>query len=520
MKKEKKELVKDVLGVAIIVIAIVVLCIIGVYGTKYFRDFQMVYQGSYRIISGQTPYLDFFFPLGPVIFYVQAIMQLIFGPNLLALAMHVAFLSIILALTFYFLIRKHFSWLFSIFMSICLYYSYNGIIAYPWYNTMAMFFFLLNAIIIIKYLANKQEIPIYVYVFSAVLGCLSFYSKQDTGLLQFVFIGALLFFIEYKNKDKYKKMAAYVVSFAVFSIAAYLFLNSISSGMFAKEFMLAQGSTYARLRSYLAPITFNTIIYSFTFYLVLVLIYLFFKEKDFEKRKTLAALIIFNSVITVVQVTSGVNIQTRVTGLPITLFLLYLYVKDNANLRKVVRAKRMMWVYIIFFFIILMQFNDLSTLMLNNYFTTPLGQMKNIIMGQNRLDEGCYKGQLFYMKENVDDINEIKRLIEENNKSFMVLGEYAFLYCDYGIKPPTNLPLWYYDGAGFIQDEDWDRLHNYIIENKPRIIVEQMEAFQKSKTDIYAFLEEKGYDKIATYRGPSVPQDIGFDLVLFKLKAS
>ena len=171
----------------------------GIFGEIVpFRDYVNVFEGGYRILSGQVQYLDFYFPTGPMVFLIQAFFQFIIGSNLFAMAAQSFVLAIVLCTLFYYLIRKEFSLILSFIFALFFYLSFNGLTFQPWYDHLAYFFFFLNIFLLLKYY-KQISLPKSVYILSAILATLSFYSKQDVGLLQVFFV--LIFFIFNYSKE-------------------------------------------------------------------------------------------------------------------------------------------------------------------------------------------------------------------------------------------------------------------------------------------------------------------------------
>lgn len=58
----------------------------GLCGFRYFHSFEtsIIFDGAYRVYAGQAPYRDFFSPVGPVTYWLQALFFSLFGVNYLA----------------------------------------------------------------------------------------------------------------------------------------------------------------------------------------------------------------------------------------------------------------------------------------------------------------------------------------------------------------------------------------------------------------------------------------------------
>ncbi len=59
----------------------------------HFEDLSIPWDGGYRVYSGQLPFVDFFAPIGPVLFLQQALFFRLFGVGLVGFLAHAAFLN-------------------------------------------------------------------------------------------------------------------------------------------------------------------------------------------------------------------------------------------------------------------------------------------------------------------------------------------------------------------------------------------------------------------------------------------
>src|SRR3989338_393911 len=78
---------------------------LAVFSQKYCTDFQIIFEGGYRIGLGQMPYRDFFLPLGPIVFYLQHIFNQFLGVNIWSMALHSSSLTAVLVVVYYFFAR-------------------------------------------------------------------------------------------------------------------------------------------------------------------------------------------------------------------------------------------------------------------------------------------------------------------------------------------------------------------------------------------------------------------------------
>jgi 4-amino-4-deoxy-L-arabinose transferase-like glycosyltransferase len=253
--------------------------IFGIFGLiAPFRDYVVVFEGGYRMLLGQIQYLDFYFPTGPIVFLIQAFSQFIFGSNLYAMAAQSFILAVVLCIIFYFILRKEFGWIVSFIFALFFYVSFNGLTFQPWYDHVAYFFFFLNIFLLIKYY-KKSSLPKFVYLLSAFLVTLSFYSKQDVGLLQAVFILSYFLFNYFKDL---KITLKYFLFPLIFLSGAVFFIFSLFTDI-SYWFNLGQPPHSARFSHIFITIKSFNVITSWRLYASLFLIYKVLSNKVFNK---------------------------------------------------------------------------------------------------------------------------------------------------------------------------------------------------------------------------------------------
>lgn len=249
-----KNSLKDIIASGIIISVISIMTFLGIYGNPFYRDFTVIFDGGYRIFTGLHPFVDFaLFPI-PVPFYMQAVFNSIFGPNLIALGFHSIVLSSILSIIFYFMIKRDFNRLVSVIFSIAFFYSFIGIIAFPWYNQIAYFFFLLNFFLIyfkIGDLTKKNKL----FIFSAILTLLTLFSKTEIGFMHFILVSAY-FLIFYKQEMK--RIAYY---FFLPTIFLFVLIRKIIGVLSQKSFELTSGILMNKLGSLFSVYTIDFLIF-------------------------------------------------------------------------------------------------------------------------------------------------------------------------------------------------------------------------------------------------------------------
>ena len=116
-----------------------------------------------------------------------------------------------------------------------------------------------------------------------------------------------------------------------------------------------------------------------------------------------------------------------------------------------------------------------------------------------RIVEGSYKG-LSFSPLLLSDLNKIRSILN-NQKDFLNITGYQFLYTDYNIEPPKPMPLWFDYGITF-RKNGVSLLVEYIRRESPKIILinEEFCTDYDTKELSISSLKELGYQLIfSTY---------------------
>lgn len=150
-------------------------------------DQSIVFDGSYRIVSGQVPYRDFIAPIGPVVFWLQAIFFKILGISYYSYIFGAAFINVlatvlsVIIVRFLFPSQRYLSYVAGFLTAIWFYPPFGT----PWAEQTAFFFSLLTiaAILFVRFLKNGRSlIKIFFLLLSGIFASLSILSKQNAGL--------------------------------------------------------------------------------------------------------------------------------------------------------------------------------------------------------------------------------------------------------------------------------------------------------------------------------------------------
>lgn len=504
----KSERTKNTAAIFFITAAVLTLNCLGVFSWVFFRDFAIVFDGGYRVLIGQVPYRDFFIPVGPVVFYLQAFFDLLFGVNLWASALHAGVLAAVLADVYYLVTVKRFGFVLSVVMAVAMFFSYTGFINYPWYNQTAYFFFLLNALLLFPQL-DRATLKTKYLIASGFLTVLGFFSKQDVGLLHFGLMTGCLFFW----KGGFRRVL-FCYFFPVLILTGLAVWGWQSVGDFLSCFGFGQSQHLSRLSNLLTP----NIMSSWQFY-GLFLCALFLVNRHVpgtaKRRFLLLGMLILVPLIT--QCTSGVIEQTRLEGIPVVLYLAYdllrMAFKDDVfgRGRWVVRIAVLAAALITLnpFFLIGRyltgtiltdsRFDESKRVYRFRYYYSYIDYI--------RIPDGSYKG-CFIKSKVYEDLAKTKQIIREHGGNFFNFSEYGFLHADFKSKPLTGFPLWFHHGVSFF-DGDVPVIRRRLLDAKPPVILFQLAYTHQMIKYVFltSFLQE-GYKYVFSAESPMVVEGI------------
>jgi hypothetical protein len=493
---------RDLVACALIVISIVFLVFIGIYGNPYYTDFFIVFQGGYNIIKGLIPFVNFPLPPMPVPFMFQAVFSWLFGPNLIALAMNTIVLSSVLCIYFYFVAKRYVNYFLSIFFSISLFYGFIGVIIYPWYNQIAVLFFLLNVLVLIQDIRSNIKFRRLLAI-SLILNLLTFFSKPDMGLLHFFVI---VTYIAYSYRDKFKELCYnYGVPFVVISIGINLFIRFIPKTY--ESFMFNQEGIMLKIFLILRLTNIEKIVYLPYTYVLIFIFYLLIKYRPNIKfpsnsNKIILLLVLSNLAFCAAVLLFGNADQTKLSLVPLDLLLFYiLFFKDSFRLEPLKNKNtEKSFFFFAIFLLMLGSFSHLSMYDQSFYnHKSVTQQVKYVFIGTPtyvRETFGCTSGVL-QLPEDYAALTKMRELIEKNNKSFFVNGWFYFLYCDYNKVPPNGMPVWFHEGFTHNEDDIF-YITRFFNETRPKLLLMQPNFARWDELE--KNILNMGYKKIETFQ--------------------
>ncbi|MGB9748239.1 MAG: hypothetical protein ACP5OZ_01735 [Candidatus Woesearchaeota archaeon] len=339
--------------------------------------------------------------------------------------------------------------------------------------------------------------------FSAVLCVLSLFSKQDVGLLHFFLL--TLYFLVVERKSFRDVFVYFLLPYFVFVGFVFVGFNFVSNGNFSKWFNLGQKPHESRIRKIFSLEGSYSCLFSITFYFSLLGLYIFIKEKDDFVRKLSAIIIILSTIPTIVAFTSSDNIQPSFSGLPLILVLLFLIFEyKNSKLFKIKVLSQITLKNFAAILILLLLISSLSFIRftrIQNYATPPYLQVSNFLGLNNnfkKINDGCFKGAVLH-SETLENINILRKIIENYNFSFVNFDQYKLFYCDYNLTPPKNVVLWFDEGQTIFNDRrlnSYEMLLDYVKTNKPKVVFLKWLPSYRIRFKNSNFLEENFYNNL------------------------
>ncbi len=207
-------------------------------------DQSIVFDGSYRIVSGQIPYKDFLIPFGPMTFWLQAIFFKIFGISYFVYICGAAVINVVVAAESFFLVRilfpkpKMLSYFAGILTSVWFYPPFGT----PWPEQTAFFFSLTALLMTVRGLLSKRIPATWKQTLFFGAGLLvfgAFISKQNAGAF-ILPICASLFFLLNQGEVRHaiRDLAVFCLGYlvALLLFGAWLIVQS-DLALFWKHFV-------------------------------------------------------------------------------------------------------------------------------------------------------------------------------------------------------------------------------------------------------------------------------------------
>jgi hypothetical protein len=433
--------------------AFIVLCLIALIwifsfrNFVYFRDYSILFEGSYRIYLGQVPFRDFGLPMGPGSFLIPTFFFKLLGVNWDSFLwaqqfqnclMLLVLLKLLIQLNVDLRIRRISLLFFSLFYLIFL--------SQPWYNTSAVLFMLIS----VSFAMCNRAI---FYILSGIFVGITILTKQDFGILS----ACIAFFALIFNRSKFfvnakssnnppinpRLMAVKVFMFLtsiIFVVSAFIFFTNYEQ--FNYWFNYGQSPHNLRYIYWTNNLTSLFIVFG------VFIIGLFMRNFNI----TLSSAFLFASFIT--------NITS---GLPFThyYFVAFIPIIWDESRRMKFRWKSSSIAIILFFLFLSIKsplrdvfyiFESMALRQPEHYFFNyRMNSSSMIPMGKNL---NSFSNKIFAPQETVDSIIMIKDLVKKLKLEFKVtsplvlnMTELTSIYTEINVEPPKGLPLWFHSSV-------------------------------------------------------------------------
>lgn len=487
-------------------------------------DQSIVFDGSYRILSGQVPYKDFIMPIGPMVFWLQAIFFKAFGINYFSYLVCAAFINVIAVMCSIVIIRlffprnKFFSYIAGLLTAIWFYPPFGT----PWTEQTAFFFSFLALTLILcaRYYIKSRRVINGLLLLSGCFALLSFLSKQNAGLyiLPLYFL-LLVVAYEPESKAVLNNCAMFLAGFIAAGLLFLLWLWVKSDlKIFLQHFfqipsllgvcrlleergdlfIIFFGGSCHYSRLHWLPLGIRLIF--FCAFLISVFVFAFYiynyrKAKDSWQREFLASIfciyVIFFQYLfihtTMNQAENGIPFIGIIFSIGLGL-LLRLY--NNLGLDRIKLISAAGSVLLIFYLSTLgikvsltRKVQEFRKAEFPKYLTVD--RLKALRWGQPSIVGGSD------VKE--EDIVRVIGYLKAKNKNFFIFPNFTFLYALLDVPSPQPI-LWFHKGLTYhvLYDPGLDKwIVDDLIKNKVEIVI--IEEKPSSYSTLNDFLQLESY---------------------------
>lgn len=207
-------------------------------------DQSIIFDGSYRIVSGQIPFKDFLIPFGPMVFWLQGLLFRIGGVSYASYIFGAAVINVLATAACYAILRLLFpdkkfpAFLGGMLTAIWFYPPFGT----PWPEQTAFFFSLITILTVLASFELDQRSTQgsrILYIFAGLAAFCAFISKQNAGVFVVPLV-ALLMLARYQNTIKQRTLdfTIFSLGWAIGQIAFAIWLISRANlDLFIKHFL-------------------------------------------------------------------------------------------------------------------------------------------------------------------------------------------------------------------------------------------------------------------------------------------
>ncbi|MCX5714231.1 MAG: hypothetical protein NT033_05380 [Candidatus Omnitrophica bacterium] len=471
----------------IIFIFAVIICLY--YGRRGFMplDHSIIFDGAWRIISGQVPFRDFTAPNGIVPIFIQSVFFRLFGVSWFIYVLHAALVNGIFCVLVFVLLRlfrasKPLSFFYA-FLSGIIYYPPMGV---PFADQHALIFILCVIVIAVK--ASKTEnnlVKTLCWFFIPFTIALAYLSKQIPSVFAVPVVILLLFLTEKNNF--YPKMILSLVCgiiftvailFAIFKISqmelsqlklyfielpfriGLLRLDRIFSALTPVGFLTAL--FYPRAVAPLAPplikINSFTLVYAGLIAVFLIQVYSFLDRGNTANLKKeignmIAEIILAVALIMICNLFIMFTLNQVENGIPfifVSVGIIHNFLLKSINTKFLISKKIIFTIFINMLFV----YNVLSDAVIFNKKINNTRAVNDLLFVGNKKQVTVLPSELQFMffsipdsfyKFQEEDLKNVAQFLIEKKENFFLFGDTSILYA-LTRKPSVNPTLWFHGG--------------------------------------------------------------------------
>ena len=492
-------------------------------------DHSIIYDGAWRILSGQIPFRDFNTPNGIVPMILQATFFNIFGVDWFAYCLHAACVNGAFCILVYLVLK-----LLEVSRSLSLFYAFlSGIVFYPPLGVPFMeqhaFFFVLFAIVLAVNASESERLWVRVssWVLVPFMCCLAYCSKQIPTLFA---LPLLAYIMGAMTKRAFRKEMYVSITIAGISLCLLLLglftMYELDLARFKLYFIDLPSETGAARISHLLlmfprsvllifypALLKSVIMYSFFFiYLMGFLLLLFMKkalakshghETDASARQEVERNIaVAFSLVIICNLFIACTMNQGENGIPyIFVSLGIVHAEWSKFMNRVASNKQrllklgitVVFIFVALFDAITFNFKVNKSRIVNDFIFTKAETTSYRLPQELKFMVFAVPGR--FPKMRADDLRKTVDYLKEKKENFLLIGDTSILYA-LTKKPSVNPSLWFHEGLTMpaFGTERFSLYENELIENMKKynvkyIVVEGKETFFHAKVSKFNALD-------------------------------
>lgn len=193
-------------------------------------DQSIIFDGGWRVLSGQLPFVDFFTPTGLVPLYLQALTFKIMGVSWMAYVLHAALLNVVFAIFVYFMLRRIFRWNWvALYFALAAAFFLYPPMGTPYMDQHALIFtFVMLGLLLCGACEHSEPARRMFWALVPLAGALAYHSKQNPSAFAILFVAAATAFLAYRDPRRFRAPFLAMVGGSAFVFAAGLLILAVN----------------------------------------------------------------------------------------------------------------------------------------------------------------------------------------------------------------------------------------------------------------------------------------------------